>query len=152
MHMKNLTEIRAGRSCDAAAVAVLWTGSNVIRAREDEIRSSLNVFPSVVAQCVDDSFGLVGFAYSEQLAPEVLEVKNIMVAEQHRNRGIGSMMLQNLEMFAANNYYRSIIVFNSDLYKSREHSKLPATSFYLRAGYNLVDDTGNTRTFVKPIS
>ncbi|HEY4963788.1 MAG TPA: GNAT family N-acetyltransferase [Candidatus Saccharimonadales bacterium] len=138
-------DIRTASALDTKAIAILYWQDMLTEDRVVSIGQHISQFPAFVAEIGNQ---IIGFAYTEQIAPDVLELENLYVHETHRNRGIGSLLLNAVEV-AAEGRYVAIELFNSDLYDNPVKGKRPATSFYLKRGYELILDTGNTRQFLK---
>lgn len=138
-------DIRHASELDTKAIATLYWQEMLNEDRIIAIGHRISQFPAFVAE-VDNQ--IIGFAYTEQIAPDVLELDNLYVHEIFRNRGIGSLLLNALEAKAKERYV-AIELFNSDLYDTPIKNKRAATSFYQKRGYELILDTGNTRQFLK---
>ncbi|TQL59244.1 acetyltransferase (GNAT) family protein [Oryzihumus leptocrescens] len=113
----------------------------------DRVAAQLATFPSAVAE---DGGSLVGFCYTVNFAPDVLELANIVVAENRRNEGLGGILLQHVESQAAQTF-AGIILVNSDLYPQGKTVKRPATDFYHKHGYRILTATAGTRIFFKDL-
>jgi N-acetylglutamate synthase-like GNAT family acetyltransferase len=106
---------------------------------------------SVMKDCIDSAPSqvaivdgeVVGFVYSHMVAPDTLELVNILVAEDRRDSGIGGNLLERLEREAFAQGYKAVILFNSLLYSSAG-IKRAATPFYSRHGYDYLRLTNDT--------
>ena len=105
----------------------------------------LDSLPSVVT--INDQ-ELIGFAYSIEFAPDILEIANIFVSEKYRCLNLGTSILSSIETQAVDLRYSGLILCNSDSYKSSKE-KRPATNFYLNNNYKITAETSNTRVFFK---
>lgn len=112
--------------------------------REPEaVGEYLAMFPSCAA--IKGSEG-VGFAFCGPFAPDILEIRNMLVRADLRHSGLGAAILDLIEQSLPTGINTAIVV-NSDLYPGT--AKRSATSFYRRHGYALIHDTGSTRVLAK---
>lgn len=102
-------------------------------------------YPSVVAHLGE---ALVGFVLTRTFAPDILEVSNMLVSPEHRNRGIGGELLGHLER-AARSDVMALILGNSMLWPSAAGEKQSAESFYVRHGFLVVFRTPQTVVMTK---
>jgi len=125
--------LRRGSEEDAEAVAALIERENRRPADRAEIADLLRRSPSVVAHDGDD---LVGFFYSRPFCPDILELRNMLVAASHRRGGLGTRIAQALEDDVRARGYRAVIGVNSWMHPgaSRE-SAARARAFWLRRGW-----------------
>jgi GNAT superfamily N-acetyltransferase len=91
----------------------------------------------------------VAFAFTTSFAPDILELANILVGSNWRNRDIGSQLLEMIEKLAQE-HFLAIILVNSMLYPT-VGKKRPATEFYIRAGYEGVMHTSKSVVFGKSL-
>lgn len=103
------------------------------------------------AFAVRDATGkLCGFAYTVDFSPDILELANICLMPEVRNRGLGNRLVSAVEDDARARGFAEIILVNSILYRTKD-ARRPATKFYERLGYRLVVDTGPSKVFAKPL-
>jgi GNAT superfamily N-acetyltransferase len=138
--------LRPGTTADAEAIRSLQVrelGRDLVAERA---RGLIQDFPSVV---LDEDDELAGFAYSVELAPDILQLANLLIARRLRGAGLGAAILSELERVASPRY-ASIIAVNSSLYApfAREAD---AGGFYAAAGYELVHETSRSRIFAKAL-
>ena len=93
---------------------------------------------------------MVGFVYCRKFAPDILEIDNLFVNEEFRNRRIGSTLLQAIEDEAVKQF-SGLILINSDLYGNPVVDKNDPATFYLRHGFDLVFTTAESRVFAKQL-
>lgn len=91
----------------------------------------------------------VGFVYTRRFAPDILEVLNIVVAQDFRNHGVGAALLRAVEE-AARPEFAAVILSNSRLHAGTP-GKRDASAFYLRNGYRLLYSTGPSNIFMKDL-
>ncbi|WP_350290438.1 GNAT family N-acetyltransferase [uncultured Croceitalea sp.] len=91
---------------------------------------------------------LVGFAYTNRFAPDILELYNIFISPELRKKEIGSKLLIKLEE-EAKKKYKGIILVNSLLYKESDINKKYATTFYLKNEYRMISETEFSKVFFK---
>jgi len=140
-------KLMRAKSEDATAIVSLFRDIADKELDVKKVEGCIDEYPSVLAI---SGAKLVGFVYSSSFAPDILELLNIAVLEAHRDSGIGSMMLSEIET-QASQQYRAVILVNSVLYASRKPKKL-AGNFYLKNGYKLVHTTGSTTVFIKSLA
>lgn len=93
---------------------------------------------------------LIGYAVSASFAPDILELLNIYISEEYRQKGLGSRLLTAFEE-EAKHKYAAIILVNSGLYENK-NEKRSARTFYLRNKYELIKTTGDTNVFYKSLA
>jgi GNAT superfamily N-acetyltransferase len=113
---------------------------------EARIAMHASQFPSAVLTLGEQ---VVGFVFTVDFAPDVLELANILIDPAHRLHGHGERLMAYVEA-ASKADFSSIILVNSMLYTSAEQ-KRPATRFYLRLGYRLIAETQYTNIFYKDL-
>jgi len=136
------TRITIAEIDEVAALHVRETTRTLDRVR---FIDCIENFPSVLVR-VDAE--LIGFAYSYRFAPDILELRNIVVASDYRNMGTGSQILRQFETEAKIQAFTCVILVNSTLYTGPANRKRP-TNFYLKNGYNIVHSTEQTNVFAK---
>lgn len=133
-------KIEAASINDAAEISCLYgQGGQYDDASLSFVSQCIETYPSAIARTQDT---LVGFAYTKRFAPDILEIENIYVAASYRNKTVGHALLQLIES-EASNHYKGLIPINSSLYVR------PATAFYIKNGYSLVFQTGDSNVFAK---
>jgi ribosomal protein S18 acetylase RimI-like enzyme len=140
-------KLRRAKSEDANAIVDLFREIADKELDVKKIAVCVEKYPSILVLSGDT---LVGFVYSSSFAPDILELLNIAVLESYRGFGIGSMMLNEVEK-QASQQYRAVILVNSVLYPSKKPKK-PASNFYIKNGYNIVHATGSTNVFIKSLA
>lgn len=138
----------AGSPEDAPEVANLYQLETARHSDIDRITKNMSRFPSVVAR--DPGGRMIGFVFSVDFAPDILELANIFVLEEHRSSGIGAKLVAELEAAASMAGFRWMILVNSVLNPSAS-DKRPATTFYEKLGYTVMLDTGPSKVFTKPL-
>jgi N-acetylglutamate synthase-like GNAT family acetyltransferase len=113
---------------------------------EPRIAMHISQFPSAVLVASD---AVVGFVYTTDFAPDILELANILISPEYRNQGYGEELVAYVEA-TAEEQFSAIILVNSMLYTSAEQ-KRPATQFYTRRGYEIIGSTQYTNIFYKKI-
>jgi N-acetylglutamate synthase-like GNAT family acetyltransferase len=131
---------------DMAAILALFQSELARRPNELRIEECLTSFPSQIA--ASEHGDLVGFAYSTRVAPDILELLNIVVKRNWRNQGIGGELLTRIEAMASP--YKVIVLYNSGLYENVDEKRDP-TDFYQRHGYVAFSLTDNTKFFWKKL-
>lgn len=111
------------------------------------IRRNIALFPSFVATAGGE---IVGFIYTTDFAPDILELANILVAPEIRGLGIGGDLLMELEKTASRTF-AAIVLVNSMLY-SFNGEKKSAAGFYCRHGYQAIFGTQESAIFAKALS
>lgn len=111
------------------------------------IQQQVRDYPSLCA--IDDRGLVLGFIYSGRFAPDILELMNLYIRNSDRSQGWGSQLIKTFEAnVLKDGQYRAIILVNSCLYESQTTDR-PATDFYLKHGYSLCLNTGDSRVFSK---
>jgi N-acetylglutamate synthase-like GNAT family acetyltransferase len=113
---------------------------------EARIAMHISQFPSAVLLAAD---AVVGFVYTTDFAPDILELANIFISPEYRDREYGEELVAYVEA-EAREQFSSIILVNSMLYTSAEQ-KRPATRFYTRCGYEIIGSTQYTNIFYKKL-
>lgn len=140
-------KIRKAKLADSIAISELYNGVEL----DDSVEYFRKVIDSYPAFVALDGGRIVGFAVCDKFAPDIIELVNIYVSQDYRNQKIGSKLLQRIESGSSKTeQYSEIIAVNSDLYK-RPEVKLPATNFYLRAGYKLILETKDKKSICKEL-
>lgn len=142
-----MISIREATSADTKRVCRLFATQLHREPNESLVEAALVDAPSALAF---EGEALVGFLYCGYMAPDVMEIMNILVSDSARQRGTGTMMLRFIEQRMPRQI-SALMLANSTLYPEAEGGKLPATSFYLRNGYSIIADTGATRIFWKSL-
>jgi GNAT superfamily N-acetyltransferase len=91
---------------------------------------------------------LIGFVYSAPLAPDILELGNIMITKEYRNQGIGSHLLAAFESEASRTH-SAILLSNSSLWPVLHEPKISAVPFYKKAGYEPIFQTEHSAVLIK---
>ena len=146
--MNELFYVREGYSKDASQIVDEYWRHEASTEHLTKVEAALTNMPSAVAVINEK---IVGFAYCQKFAPDILEIDNLFVNELHRNRHIGSLLLKRIEL-AASEYFSGLILVNSDLYQNPVVNKQNPANFYLRHGFQLVMDTSASRVFLKAIN
>lgn len=140
-----MVEIVSCASCHVEPIVCLHREENSYPLSTDYVSQCINHFPGAVA-LADER--LIGFMFCNQFAPDVLEIANVLIRQEFRNRGIGSELLRKTESLAGDKW-ASFILVNSTLYHSEKRQS--ATGFYLNHGFHVVHRTANTSVLVKAI-
>lgn len=136
---------RGGDAADAERVVELQRRELGREHWADRVRGLLADYPSVM---LEEGAELIGFAYSVELAPDILELANILIATDHRGRGLGSRLVAELEE-RARPRFAAMIVVNSDLHAG--HDKRDARGFYESRGYRRVLETPDSTVLAKSL-
>jgi GNAT superfamily N-acetyltransferase len=138
---------RIGGVSDLDAIAQLYRTQLGREPDLARIGQYLEEFPSAIAEVA--GFGIVAFAFTTRFAPDILELANILVDANWRNRAIGSQLLELIEDLAKESF-SAIILVNSMLYSTVGKKRL-ASDFYLRAGYQNILKTPSSFVYSKPL-
>jgi GNAT superfamily N-acetyltransferase len=139
--------LRAGSAADAAAIEALALAELERSPPLGRLTHVLARFPSVVAHEGDE---MRGFVFGVALAPDILEMGNLLVAEPYRNAGLGTRLMEAFED-AARGRYRAIIAANSTLWSIAGGEKRPAVSLYERHGYRPIYSTPDSVVMIKEL-
>lgn len=115
--------------------------------RREQVLDYINRYPSCGAW-TDEI--LIAFCYCNELAPNLLEIKNIYVDASFQSQSIGSSLLRNIEIHAKSLQYEGIVAVNS-LHYDTKIPLLNAERFYKRSGFSIIATFDNTRVFSKAI-
>jgi GNAT superfamily N-acetyltransferase len=140
--------VRSGSAADASAIHALALAELERSPPLSRLQDVLARFPSVVAY-EDDA--LRGFVFGVALSPDILEMGNLLVAEPHRNAGLGTRLMEAFED-AARGHYRAIIAANSALWSIAGGEKRSAASLYERHGYRPIYSTPDTVVMIKELA
>ena len=110
-----------------------------------DLEDVLVKYPSI---CAFSNENLVGFAYCQRFAPDILEVANIYVRQDIQSQGIGTQILQKIEKEAKDINYGAVILFNSEAHIDKVYYR-SAEGFYIKNDYELISQTDKTRIFIK---
>jgi GNAT superfamily N-acetyltransferase len=138
--------VRQGTAEDASQIAALYEEGSGRQLSVERVTSHLAERPSAVASIEGR---LVGFGFCLPFAPDIVELGNIFVAEEARGQRVGALLLAEIERQASQRY-DSMIAVNSMLYVGVP-GKRPADTFYLRAGYENIWSSADTRVFAKKL-
>ncbi|MGH9917969.1 MAG: GNAT family N-acetyltransferase [Nitrososphaerales archaeon] len=114
---------------------------------KQRIQKLMTEFPAAVAENGEE---IVGFVYTTDFAPDILELANIVVKRGWRNRGLGHRLIELVES-AAQSQFEAVILVNSMLYPI-VGDKWPATRFYEAQGYEILFETSESRMFMKRLT
>lgn len=131
---------------DLSGIVALLRGHIHREPDADLLHAWCATFPSAVLVKGPEVYG---FACSTRFAPDILELTNILIASNIRNKGWGELLLAHLEKEARLNY-QGIILANSAKYEGIEN-KRPATAFYTRLGYRVITSTTSTNVLYKAL-
>ena len=99
----------------------------------------------------NENHEMIGFCYTNQFAPDVIELANIFLIKEMRNKRVGQILLLDIVRHAYELKYTSVILSNSSLYTSQDEKKDP-TSFYVRLGFRILYFTKHTNIYVAEIA
>lgn len=138
---------RRGTPADAEAVAALLETENGRAMDVDELRGLLGEWPSVLAE---DRGRLVGAFYSRGFAPDMIELRNTLVAADHRRSGVGAEMARRFEDEARARGFQAMIGVNCRLHPgaTREGASA-ARGFWLQMGWTIVFATDGSAVVAK---
>ncbi|MCB0970432.1 MAG: GNAT family N-acetyltransferase [Acidimicrobiales bacterium] len=106
----------------------------------DTMRRWIDGHPSAGAE-VDGT--LVGYVLSTRLAPQVLELTSLLVAPDHRGRGLGGRLLDAVERDAADQGWEALITTPSAGYEVLG-PKQPSTPLFVGRGWSVLLETTQT--------
>ena len=86
--------LRVGTPGDAEQIALLIERDNHRAADRDEIRRLLGTAPRSVAHEGEE---LVGFAYARRFSPDIVELRNVLVANTRHRQCIGRRLFEHVE-------------------------------------------------------
>lgn len=141
-------EIAEGTSEDVAEIAALFGQCSGRQADDSRIARNMSMFPSFVARSSDGT--MVGFIFTDDFAPDVLEIANILLLPEYQSRHLGGRLVDAVEQAARSRGFIYMVLVNSMLYPTT-YVKRPATTFYRRLGYKIVIDTGPSKIFSKKL-
>lgn len=141
-------ELRPGGPHDVEDVALLIERENHPRVGDREkIARRLEGLPSVVAIHHGE---LVAFIHCRRMAPDVVELSNMVVAARLRRRGIGRAMVAMIEERLHAGGFRAAVFVNSRLHAGTTDERAAAArAFWLARGYTIVFATSGTAVFAK---
>lgn len=144
-------ELRPGTPHDAEAVALLIERENHPRVGDRErIARRLEALPSVVAI---EGGELVAFIHCRRMAPDIVELSNMVVAARLRRRGLGRAMVTMLERALADQGFRAAVFVNSRLHVgTTDERAATARAFWLARGYTIVFATAGSAVFAKVLT
>lgn len=138
---------RAGAAADAEPVAALLLAENGRATDVDELRRLLDDWPSVLAE---DGGRLVGVFYSRGFSPDMIELRNTLVAADHRGSGVGAEMARRFEEEARARGFRGMIGVNCRLHRGATNERVSAArGFWLRMGWTIVFATDGSAVVAK---
>jgi len=143
-----MLQVRTAQASDLNAILHMFRDELKREPRVARTAARIKDLPSAVAE---DNGSLVGFCYTADFAPDVLELANIVVSSDWRNSGVGGRLLAHVEAQASSTF-TAIILVNSDLYPDGKSEKRPATNFYLSHDYRMIAATQGTRIFFKDLN
>lgn len=132
---------------DVSAIIALFEKELQRQANHTYIHEAVLNHPSALA--FDDDV-LIGFTYCGYMAPDVLELANILVAKEYRNHSIGMDLLKYTEQLASIKA-QAILLTNSALYGT-QNGKRNAENFYLNNGYTQIRMTDSTNFYWKSLT
>ena len=141
-----MIRFRPGQPEDAASIVSLFKEYRRKSLGVARVRRNLRDFPSVLA-CSDGA--LVGFCYCLRFAPDILEIANIYVSKNHRNDGIGELLISELEA-RTDESVSAFIAVNSLRNQSLE-KKIKPTNFYNRNGFRILYENSETTVYLKEL-
>lgn len=142
--------VRPGRSGDVEAIARLIVAENGRAADRDEIAQDLAASPSVV---VERDGRLIGFIYSRRFAPDILELRNSLIASSARRAGVGTRMVVAMEDATRQAGYRATIGVNCRLHPgATDAGAAAARAFWLAMGWSIVFATDGSAVVAKHLA
>ncbi|MFN8124433.1 MAG: GNAT family N-acetyltransferase [Thermoleophilia bacterium] len=141
-------ELRPGGPHDVEPIALLIERENRPRVGDREkIARRLEALPSVVAT---EDGELVAFIHCRRMAPDVVELSNMVVAGHLRRRGVGRAMVAMIEERLHAEGFRAAVFVNSRLHAGTTDERVAAArAFWLDRGYTIVFATAGTAVFAK---
>lgn len=112
----------------------------------DRLQRSIGLLPGVVAERDGQ---IVGFAYCYRFAPDILELANIHVARERRDRHVGGLLLEAI-VRSASEHANAIIAVNSLLNESAEEKRRP-DSFYVSNGFSIIFQNAATSIYLREL-
>ena len=140
------TSLRAMNEGDISSVVKLFAQRTQRSLDTDRLEKNLSFLPS----CVAEKDGqIVGFCYCYRFAPDIIELANIYVQVDHRNKGLGKSLRDYIAREAAPKF-NALIAVNSQLHESLELVKRP-TNFYIENGFHVLYKNKNTTIFIRDL-
>lgn len=112
----------------------------------ERVARHLTSLPSAVAL---DNGRIIAFAYCFGFAPDIVELANIFVSKDYRDKKVGTRLLSHLEQ-RLEPPYRCIIAVNSLLHRTKETKRQPL-SFYSSNNYRVIYQGEHTCLFLKEV-
>lgn len=106
----------------------------------------LDNYPSVLA--FDEQY-LCGFVFGMGMAPDIIELANLLVASDYQNQGLGTRLIKSFE--EACDVYQTIFVINSTLWTIPGEEKKSAVPLYTRLDYKELYSTSSTTILFKEL-
>lgn len=131
---------------DVSEIVALYSAGSGRDIDGARIARNTSLYPAFVARETDGR--MVGFVFSVDFAPDILELANIYVVPDRRSAGIGGLLMALVEKAAIDAGFNWIMLVNSMLYTATD-TKRPATAFYSRHDYEIILDTGPSKVFAK---
>jgi GNAT superfamily N-acetyltransferase len=139
--------LRPGGPEDVEDVAALIERENHRPADREEIARLLAAWPSIVAH---EDGGLVGFIYSRGFSPDILELRNMVVASDRRRQGLGRRISDAIEDEVRARGFHAVIGVNCWLHPGSTRERASAArAFWLRMGWRILFATDGSVVMAK---
>ena len=93
---------------------------------------------------------MVAFFYGRPFAPDIVEMQNMLIAESHRRRGLGRVLVARIEEDLRQAGYRAAIGANSILHRGTTPERcMAARAFWVRMGWRIMLATGGSVVLVR---
>lgn len=124
---------------DILNISCLFQKFSMRKLNHISVKDCIKNYPHILAY---DNNSLIGFLYTHNFAPDILELYNLFIHPDYRYQSIGTLMLQHL-IENVERQYRGIIVINSSLYNDKGDF-VTAVPFYTRNDFDIIAKTDNT--------
>lgn len=140
----------AGTPADAPAVAAFIAAEAGRPKDVAELAWMLESAPSVLAW---HDGRLVGAFYGRRFAPDIIELRNTLVAAEQRGLGLGAELSRRFEDAARDAGYRALIGVNCRLHPgATDETASAARSFWLHMGWSIVFATDGSAVVAKHLA
>ena len=137
--------IRPGSAHDATGIRDLALNELGDSPTLPRLRKLLSTYPSFLAFSGPD---LCAFVFGDGLAPDIVELANLVVAIPYRHQGLGTQLIKCFET-EARERYRAVLVSNSNIWTIKNGPKRSAVPLYRRLGYREIYSTPDTTVLIK---
>lgn len=132
---------------DVEACMTLYATYSPNKLNLARIREAVAQYPACVALSEER---IIGFCYCYRFAPDILEIANIFVGSNHRNKRVGERLLDYIVKEARSDAKAALIAVNSQLNPSHEPKASP-TPFYIRNNFSVAYSNENTTIYIRSL-